>query len=79
MIAIRDRGPGVPQEMLGDIFRPFFRVESDRARASGGMGLGLAIAQRAVHLHHGRIIAENANPGLQVSLYLPLSVTSPRQ
>ncbi len=72
VIIVRDRGPGVPEEMLSDIFRPFFRVESDRARDSGGVGLGLAIAQRAVSLHHGRIVAENQNPGLRVSIHLPL-------
>jgi two-component system sensor histidine kinase CpxA len=70
-ITIRDRGPGVPPESLDRIFHPFYRVESDRDRQSGGVGLGLAIARRAVELHHGSIAASNANPGLRVDLRLP--------
>jgi signal transduction histidine kinase len=72
-IAVRDHGPGVPPESLSDIFKPFYRVESDRDRSSGGVGLGLAIARRAVELHHGRMTARNANPGLHVVIELPLS------
>ena len=74
VVSVRDQGPGVPEEMLGTIFKPFFRVESDRGRDSGGIGLGLAIAQRAVVLHHGEISAHNANPGLTVEVRLPLRV-----
>lgn len=69
---IRDRGPGVPAAMLGEIFRPFVRVGEDRSRDSGGVGLGLSIAQRAVALHEGRIWAENAAPGLMVHVELPV-------
>ena len=74
VVSVRDQGPGVPEEMLGAIFKPFFRVESDRGRDSGGIGLGLAIAQRAVVLHHGEISAHNAKPGLAVEVRLPLQV-----
>ncbi len=71
-VAIRDFGPGVPEEELTAIFRPFHRVEQDRNRASGGgVGLGLAIAQRAAFLHHGQIAAVNAQPGLLVEIRLP--------
>ncbi len=70
-IAVRDHGPGVPDELLGAIFEPFFRVEGDRSRASGGVGLGLAIARRAVTLSRGRIFAQNARPGLMVTIELP--------
>ena len=70
-IAIRDHGPGVPREALTDIFEPFFRVEGDRGRSSGGVGLGLAIARRAVELHQGHVTAFNANPGLVVAIELP--------
>src|SRR5262249_47417587 len=52
-IAVRDYGSGVPEESLNHIFDPFYRVEKDRGRTSGGVGLGLAIAKRAVELHHG--------------------------
>jgi signal transduction histidine kinase len=71
LISVRDRGPGVPPELLPAIFQPFFRVEESRDTSSGGVGLGLAIAQRAIYLHSGRIWAENAEPGLVVHIELP--------
>jgi signal transduction histidine kinase len=70
-IEIRDRGPGVPPQMLQDIFRPFFRASAGPAPASGGAGLGLAITQRAIALHGGTIRAENCAPGLLVTIELP--------
>jgi signal transduction histidine kinase len=70
-VLVRDRGPGVPDELLSAIFEPFFRVENHRSRASGGVGLGLAIARRAVELHQGKISARNASPGLAVAIELP--------
>ncbi len=71
-LQVRDYGRGVPEESLAQIFRPFFRVEEDRSRENGGgVGLGLAIAERAVHVHHGEIRARNMNPGLLVELTLP--------
>jgi two-component system sensor histidine kinase CpxA len=77
-VAVRDYGPGVPVDALARIFDPFYRVDTDRNRNSGGVGLGLAIAKRAVELHQGRLWATNANPGLLVTLELPLkAATSP--
>jgi signal transduction histidine kinase len=75
-ITIRDHGPGVPADSLQEIFKPFYRVESDRDRSSGGTGLGLAIAHRAVLLHHGRMTAKNASPGLIVEIELPIAKSS---
>jgi len=72
-LAIRDYGPGVPPEALEKIFNPFFRLDDARDSATGGVGLGLAIAQRAVTLHHGRVWAQAANPGLRVSIELPVA------
>ncbi len=43
VVSVRDRGEGVPEDQLQNIFRPFYRVEEDRNRASGGVGLGLAM------------------------------------
>jgi two-component system, OmpR family, sensor histidine kinase CpxA len=71
LVGVRDYGSGVPEAALTDIFRPFFRVDDDRNRASGGVGLGLSIAQRAVSIHHGEIKAQNMQPGLLVEISLP--------
>ena len=73
LVGIRDYGSGVPEELLTDIFRPFFRVDDHRNRSSGGVGLGLAIAQRAVSIHHGGIVAKNMQPGLLVEITLPVA------
>ena len=70
-LSIRDYGPGVPPDMLPKIFQPFFRVDAARDNQAGGVGLGLAIAQRAILAHQGRIVAENTNPGLRVRIEIP--------
>jgi signal transduction histidine kinase len=71
IVEIRDHGPGVSEELLSQIFKPFFRVEDSRDTNSGGIGLGLSIAMRAVQVHQGTIAAENAKPGLKVRIMLP--------
>jgi two-component system sensor histidine kinase CpxA len=76
-VVVRDYGPGVPPDSLASIFDPFYRVEKDRGRTSGGVGLGLAIAKRAVELHHGVMRASNVNPGLRVEIELPATAPSP--
>jgi two-component system sensor histidine kinase CpxA len=70
-ISIRDWGPGVPIGALTEIFKPFYRVETARDRTAGGVGLGLAIAQRAIAVHRGTILADNSAPGLRVTIRLP--------
>jgi two-component system sensor histidine kinase CpxA len=70
-VVVRDHGSGVPPKWLASIFDPFFRVEGDRGRDSGGVGLGLAIARRSVELHRGQIEARNTDPGLAVEIVLP--------
>ena len=62
-----------PRRRLTRIFDPFFRVEEARNTNGGGSGLGLSIAKRAVHLHRGSITAENATPGLRVTITIPLT------
>lgn len=71
VIRVRDHGPGVPEEHLPNIFQPFYRVDENRSRDQGGVGLGLAIASRAVRVHHGQIEARNLHPGFLVELKLP--------
>src|SRR5580693_1239086 len=72
VISVRDRGRGVPEESLRDIFLPFYRVGDARDRFSGGSGLGLSITERAVRLHGGKVKAENCpDGGLLVELSLP--------
>jgi signal transduction histidine kinase len=75
-IAVRDYGPGVPEDALTRIFDPFFRVEEARDATGGGSGLGLSIAKRALQVHHGTITAENAAPGLRVRITIPLLTVS---
>ncbi len=72
-ISIADRGPGVPEEEREKIFHDFYRVDTARSRESGGHGLGLAIARRAIERHGGSIVAENTDPGLTVRVWLPAS------
>lgn len=70
---IMDSGPGVPESMLTDIFRPFFRTSPGRETQTGGTGLGLAIASEAIRLHNGTIAADNRETGgLSVTIRLPL-------
>jgi two-component system, OmpR family, sensor histidine kinase CpxA len=71
-IRVRDFGPGIPEAQLADVFRPFYRVADSRDRESGGVGLGLAIVERAVRHHGGRVKASNAEGGgLEVEILLP--------
>ena len=75
-IKVRDYGPGVPEESLTRIFDAFYRVDSDRNRTSGGVGLGLAIARRSIELHKGKLQAGNAHPGLLVTIGLPVTYSA---
>ena len=72
LLVIRDHGKGVPENDLERIFQPFYRVAEARDRESGGIGLGLAIADRIIRIHGGTIRAENAHPsGLKISIKFP--------
>jgi signal transduction histidine kinase len=73
-IVVTDRGPGVPPQALSRLFDPFYRVDEARDRASGGVGLGLAITRQAILAHGGAATAENhPEGGLVVRLELPAS------
>ena len=74
-IRVRDHGPGVPEDSLTKLFEPFYRVADARDRQSGGSGIGLAIAERAVRLHQGTIRAWNhPQGGLVVDITLPKDI-----
>lgn len=72
-VSICDQGEGVPAENLQSLFEPFVRVSEARDRDSGGYGLGLAIAKRAIEFHQGTISASNRKQGgLCIDVVLPV-------
>jgi two-component system sensor histidine kinase CpxA len=76
-VRVCDTGPGVPEENLQAIFRPFYRLDSARQSSTGGFGVGLAIAQRAVQLHGGSIRAFNKQgAGFCVELSFPCAASA---
>lgn len=71
-IVVADNGPGIPEESLERVFEPFFRLESSRARETGGTGLGLGIARNIARSHGGDLLLRNApQGGLEAVLSLP--------
>jgi two-component system OmpR family sensor kinase len=72
---VRDRGPGIPDEAIGQIFDRFYRAPT-RDAATGGTGLGLAIARQIARAHGGELAAANEEPGATLRLVLPLSGTT---
>lgn len=70
-ILVKNRGRTIPPEKLARIFDQFFRIDSARASATGGAGLGLAIAKELVELHGGRIFADSENETITFTVLLP--------
>jgi two-component system sensor histidine kinase PfeS len=91
-LCVKDNGPGVPEHMLGDIFKPFFRVDKARVSKgeridtsqSTGFGLGLALAHRQIEAVGGTIKAQNytdvagQRSGLKIQIELPSSSATAR-
>ncbi len=76
-LIIEDQGPGVAEESLQQLFKPFARVGEARDRNSGGFGLGLAITGKTMLAHGGQAIAQNRQEGgLRVILKFPLPASS---
>jgi signal transduction histidine kinase len=74
VVRVTDSGPGVPEDALDKLFLPFYRIDDARGRQTGGVGLGLAITDRAVRLHGGSIrVSNRPQGGLMVEIRLPLS------
>lgn len=72
-ITVDDDGPGIPEDMREDVFKPFFRLDQSRNPATGGTGLGLSIARDVARSHGGDVTLEDApGSGLRARLRLPL-------
>jgi signal transduction histidine kinase len=77
-LEVRDRGIGIALEDLPHVFRPFFRADRSRTRATGGLGLGLALARRIVEAHHGTIALESElGKGTRAHVRLPAGAPAP--
>lgn len=74
IVEVIDQGPGLSGDELARVFEPFYRGDSSRNRATGGIGLGLTIVQTAVR-HHGGTVALTNRPGggLRARVTLPIS------
>jgi signal transduction histidine kinase len=74
IISVADRGPGIPEESLQSVFRPYHRLDKSRNRMTGGVGLGLSVAQAIVQGHGGEIVL-NRRPGggLIAAIRLPIT------
>ncbi len=71
VLTISDCGPGVPEELIEQVFEPFRRVDSARTRSGGGVGLGLAIVKTCIEACEGEIHCRNRQPtGLEVEVSL---------
>jgi signal transduction histidine kinase len=71
LLTLRDHGPGVAEEELGQMAEPFYRPDAARTRASGGVGLGLYLCRLVAQAHGGSLVLRNAQPGLQAEVRLP--------
>lgn len=71
-VTVADRGPGLPEAMLDDAFRPFNRGDPSRSRQTGGIGLGLSIARSIAAEHGGTVTAANrSGGGLVITVEFP--------
>ena len=68
-IVVRDDGPGIPEDQLDKVFRPFYRLEASRAQATGGTGLGLAIVRQLAETNGWKVtLANRPQGGLEARL-----------
>ena len=75
-LTVRDHGPGVPPELLAHLAEPFYRTDSARQRATGGVGLGLYLCRLVAQAHGGSLRFEAAEPGLRAVVSLPWAPTT---
>ena len=71
-LTVSDHGPGVPEAELPKLFDPFYRVDTSRARETGGVGLGLSIVKTCIETCHGSVTCRNREPrGFEAVICLP--------
>jgi len=76
-LRVRDTGMGIAPELLPRIFDLFTQAERSLSRSEGGLGIGLALVQRLVEMHHGRVEAHSAlGQGSEFVVTLPVAVSS---
>ncbi|UVI31682.1 sensor histidine kinase [Paenibacillus spongiae] len=78
VVVIRDTGIGIPEEARAKLFEPFFTVSKDRARLTGGTGLGLSLVKRLVELQNGQVTMSDPPGGEQGTVFvvtLPLAAS----
>ncbi|RWC12077.1 MAG: ATP-binding protein [Mesorhizobium sp.] len=80
VVTIRDEGPGIPEELIDQVFEPFFRVDAARRKIMPGAGLGLAIAKEIIERFGGTITIANCKKpkGLVQTVKLPLTSSQDR-
>jgi signal transduction histidine kinase len=79
LVVVQDQGPGIPQADRDRIFQRHVRLNSPTARHSGGLGLGLYIAQQLATAHRGQLQLSRppGSPGARFELRLPLATPTP--
>jgi signal transduction histidine kinase len=68
VLSVRDFGPGVDEAVLQRLAQPFYRPDSARERATGGVGLGLYLSRLIAQAHGAAFTIRNARPGLEVEV-----------
>jgi PAS domain S-box-containing protein len=77
VVSVRDTGIGIRSDMLESIFEPFRQDSEEIARATGGLGIGLALVRGLVELHHGSVVARSAGPGSGAEFVVQLPICGP--
>ncbi len=73
VLRVLDRGPGIPEAELENVFRPFYRLESSRSSTTGGSGLGLAIARQLAQVNGWKLaLLPRSGGGTEARLHIPL-------
>jgi signal transduction histidine kinase len=77
LFRVEDDGPGIPEDRMEDVLKPFMRLDTARSRNTRGLGLGLAIVVRAVENEQGTLVLANRpEGGLRAEIRLPRAVAS---